>query len=892
MSKRDRKDGRGWALLLVALAALGAAGCGPKDPWPSAVRKAERLLATLTLDQKLALLVGQSRPTGDAHRSAGYLPAVTSDTATRVPAQYLCDGPNGVGNGNTGVTQFPTGIALAASWDVDLARRYGAAAGEEWRRKGCHYALAPGMNIIRLPYGGRSAEYYSEDPFLAGRIATAAVQGIQSQGVIATVKHYAANNQEIARSSVDVVATERTLREIYLPAFEAAITEGHAGAVMCSYNRVNGAYACEDPWLLKTVLRDDWGFQGLVMTDWGAAHGTVSGVKGGLELEMGSSQYFTPTALKAALADGSITEADIDRMVLHQLSALFMADGIDKVPAQPDAGDVSHADLALELARSGTVLLKNAGGALPLDPADTGLRIAVIGGAADAYAQTGMPGSGFVNPSAAVVTALQGIEQRLGRAVTYARGSLGTGRLPILAAADDTFGYFDWNTFTFGTVTLPRNATVTTAEGGDTAGFTVQYLDAAGSPLDGLDGVVPDVARGTDTLFPMYSYYHPWPSGLPTVFTAVFRGYLALAADEAGKHAFNLTARGRAQLSIDGAVVGTVDERWLDASTTFPAVDLAAGTHLLEVRLDSADWTWAPGTFGPRTPAVTLGWEPDELDAAVSAAAASDVAIVVVSDRESEETDHPATLPGNQDELVARVAAVAPRTIVVVNSGSGLVLPWADGVDAILEGWYGGQRSGDALAGILFGDVNPSGRTVVTFPVSMAQWYAQQPSQFPGQALDGAANLTASYDEGVLVGYRWFDERQLAPRFPFGHGLSYTQFTYGDPRLSAPRGDGASVDVSVKVRNTGARAGSEVVQLYLGFPSPAGEPPRQLKGFSKVSLAPGAAAVAAFHLDRRSFAYWDEASAGWVVPRGQFQIMVGSSSRDIRKVASYTVTGP
>jgi beta-glucosidase len=336
--------------------------------------------------------------------------------------------------------------------------------------------------------------------------------------------------------------------------------------------------------------------------------------------------------------------------------------------------------------------------------------------------------------------------------------------------------------------------------------------------------------------------------------------------------------------------VGVLDERQLDASRTFPAVNLAAGAHTLTLRFASGDWAGLPGTFGPRTPAISLGVSRgDEIAEAVAAAQAADVAVVVVSDRESEETDHVATLPADQDLLVARVAAVAKRTVVVLQTGSGLVLPWADHVDAIVEGWYGGERAGEAMAGVLFGDVNPSGRTVVTFPVSMAQWYAQEPSQYPGIVLPGADHATVAYDEGLLVGYRWFDQTQQVPRFPFGHGLSYTTFAYDRLRTSADRGDGTAVRVEARITNTGARAGAEVAQLYVGFPAETGEPPRQLKGFQKVSLAPGARATVGFDLDARAFSTWSEARGAWVVAPGVYTLYVGSSSRDLRLATTYEV---
>lgn len=512
----------------------------------------------------------------------------------------------------------------------------------------------------------------------------------------------------------------------------------------------------------------------------------------------------------------------------------------------------------------------------------------MIGGAASEFPQSGMSGSGAVSASEPVVTALAGIIARAKGTVTYARGLVGTGVLDLLSAVPGT-----------------GNATVTTTPGGDVAGFAVEYSDAQGNPIDALGGgVTTEVSHGSAIFFGIYQYAHPWPSTPVTVdgvtgtlasgtvhgWKATFTGYLTVPST--GTYEFNLTGSGGAGLYVDGNLVGAVDTGWFEQSSTF-LVPFTAGEHRLQLREDTAGWIWPNGLFGYNAPAISLRWNPggNEIDEAVSAAAAADVAIVVVSDWETEGSDHPATLPGSQDELIERVAAVARKTVVVLNTGSGLVLPWADRVDAIVENWYGGQRTGSAVAAVLFGDVNPSGRAVVTFPVSTDQWYAQDRSQYPGTVLPGDTFPTTRYDEGVFVGYRWFDQTQQDPLFPFGHGLSYTEFTYSDLSLSGDKGDGSSVRVSVRVRNSGDRAGSEVVQLYAAFPGWAGEPPRQLKGFQKVALEPGASARLTFQLDRRSFSYWDDATGGWVIPSGPFQILVGSSSRDIRATATYTVTG-
>jgi beta-glucosidase len=702
--------------LAVALAVSGCRSAAkPSAPARASgtsteyVALANAALAKMTLDDEITLVTGAAQVPGDPHREAGFTSPMKHGDLD-VPGLFLNDSPNGVGNGATGVTNFPTAIAIASTFSRELAAAFGKSLGEEWSGKGSNVGLGPAMNIDRVPYNGRTAEYFSEDPFLSARMAVAEIKSIQSQHVLATAKHFAANNQETDRSGGNSVVSERALREIYLPAFEASVTEAGVGAFMCAYNKVNGTYACENPHLLTEILRGEWGFTGFVMSDWGALHSTAPSTQAGTDMDMAGMLYpkslFYGARLKDAVMGGAVSRATLDTMVRRILTSMYRVGLFShRTTVAPDVSTPSHRELAQTLCEEGTVLLKNERSALPI--AKTA-KVAVIGSGADAAAQTAIGGSGKVIPSEPPVTPLAGIRALVGAEhVTYAVGS-----------------------------------------------------DASGDPT----------------------------------------------------------------------LIGT----------------------------------------------------------ALEVAATADVAVVVVSDAQSEGSDHAARLPGNQDDLIAQVSKVAKKTVVVLNTGSALVLPWADQVDAIVESWYAGQRFGTALARILFGDVNPSGKLPVTFPRAIDQLYAREASQYPGVAPPGGDHLDVHYDEGILVGYRWFDQKGLAPLFPFGHGLSYTSFGYGNLRISPDHGDGGKVTVVVTVTNTGRVAGKEVAELFLGFPAAAGEPPRQLKGFEKVQLPPGESKDVTFELDRRAFSYWKD-SGGWTTAAGAYQLLVGGSSRSTPLAGTFTM---
>jgi beta-glucosidase len=678
-----------------------------RRPWMDTAlspdRRADLLIAQMTLDDKIALLHGASRSV-----YAGYVPA---NTRLGIPALYLEDGPAGVADGMTGVTQLPAPVASAASWDPALMQHYGQVIGSEEAGKGASVTLAPTINIVRDPRWGRAFESLGEDPYLSGQMAAADIQGIQSQGEIAQVKHWAVYNQETNRntSADDAIVSDRAMQEIYFPAFQTAIDQGHVGSIMCSYSTINGTYACQNSYL-NQVLRDQFQFPGFTTSDWYATHSTVQAANNGLDVQMPNDSYYG-AALKAAVLNGHVSMATLDQHVRNILRTMFALGLFDHPHTGSPSATVTspqHTQAALQTAEAGTVLLKNDGSVLPLDSARIH-SIAVIGADAGPHAQTAGGGSASVN-APYVVTPYQGISRRAGRGMTvrYAEGVAPNGRLP----------------------------------GG-----------------------------------------------------------------------------------------------------------------------------------------------PSLLDQAVQLAKSSDAAIVFASDFESEYTDLTAIdLPGQQNQLIAAVAAANPNTIVVLNTGSAVTMPWADAVKGILEAWYPGQEDGNAIAAVLFGDVNPSGKLPVTFPRSLSDVPASTPQQWPG------VNRQVQYAEGVLVGYRWYDAKQITPLFPFGYGLSYTTFRFSH-LLVAPQAASyrSTVTVNADVTNTGSRAGAEVVQLYLGDPATTREPPRQLKGFQKVTLQPGETKHVRFTLDPRAFSYWNEQSNGWVVADGTYQVMVGDSSRNLPLQGSFDV---
>jgi beta-glucosidase len=750
-------------------------------------------------------------------------------------------------------TALPAALGLAASFDPTVARRFGKVTGRETRDVGRNLQEGPDINIARVPLNGRTFEAYGEDPYLAGHIAAGTVQGIQSEGTIGEPKHYLANNQEIDRDSIDEHIDERTLRQIYLPAFETAVGKGQAGAVMCAKNKVNSSYSCEHQDLLQGVLKDEWGFDGFVVSDFESCHDTVRCASGGLDFELPSgTRYGDP--LKAAVASGQVSIAAVDDHV-HRILATMLRFGLFERSQAPTPIDAARGGAeSRAVAEAGTVLLKNQGGVLPLNTRQD-RSIALIGPASHTVTASG-GGSTDVAPLY-TVSPLQAITKRVGDRVTInaadGMGPVDLGPQPAVPAYAVT----------------PENA----APGEH--GWTTRYYDNtswSGEPvLTHTERWVVDDPTGGIPL----SNGRPVPGLHPDGWSIRWSGTFTAPVD--GDYTFHLTNRSRAALFIDGATV-------INNGGGFPGVTRSATVHLTagaphNIRVD---WSKSGGQA-----MISLAWTPPpntpnvEISEAVAAARKSDVAVVFLANKDTEAIDRPnLSLPGHQDELVEAVAAANPHTVVVLNTGGPVTMPWLDKVAGVLEMWYPGEEGGNAAAAVLFGDTDPAGRLPITFPERLADTPASTPAQYPG------VNGVATYSEGLDVGYRHYDARNIAPLFPFGYGLSYSTFRLDDLKVTAARF--GAVTARVAVTNTGQRRASQVVQVYVGGADGSGPigggqiaPPRRLEGFAKVSLDPGQSKQVVVTLGPRAFAHWDTARDAWVQTAGSYTVAVGTSSRDL-----------
>lgn len=644
-----------------------------------ATTRARRLVARMTLDEKIAQVHGI--------KDATHFRFVPGVPRLGIPELRVTNGPAGVGPGGAGsqqpATAWPAPIALAASWDTELARTYGRMAADEARSLGSNLLESPDINIARVPQGGRVFESYGEDPYLVSRLAVANIEGIQSTGMIANVKHYVANNQETDRGSINEIIGERPLHEIYMPAFEASVKEAHVASLMCAYPRVNGFYNCENKLLLGDLLRKEWDFDGFITSDFGAVHSTTASVLAGLDLELPTGVYFSG-ALRKAVDSGEMPIEVIDGMLIRRYAKMMERGWFGPQPNAIPIPVLAHGAVARTIATQSMVLLKNDGELLPLDR--EAVQSAALLGPYAVRQMTGGGGSSHV--------------------------------IPLYSVA----------------------------------------------PADGLNAA------------------------------------------------------------------------------------LLSQTKL--VILDGYD-----------------------IDAAVAAAKRAQVAIVMVGDDEGEDHDHSIELPKAQNRLIAAVAKANPKTIVVLKSGSAVLMPWLSDVPAVLEAWYPGEEDGNAVADVLFGKVNPSGKLPLTFPRSVKDTLASNQDQFPG---DGK---TVHYSEGLNVGYRAYTSHGAPPLFPFGFGLSYTSFRFDDLNVTLLRDD-THVSIRFRVTNTGTRVGAEVAQLYLSFPliAEGNEPPQQLKGFRKVMLRPGESKIVNFQLDPRALSFWSERSHAWKIAPGEFHVTVGDSS--------------
>jgi beta-glucosidase len=698
----------------------------PPRPWTniklSPDERADLVIKAMTLDEKIQLVHGSMAMLGRKIPKAlggdGYVPGIAR---LGIPDLNLI----GAGLGITNLGERPNGQAIAlpsslaetASWDPQVAYEFGGVIGRETRDQGFNVSLGGGNDIMREPRNGRNFEYHGEDPLLAGKIIGSELKAIQDQGVIADIKHYAVNCQETNRMGVSSNIDERSLRELDLLAFEIGIRESGVGTVMCAYNRVNGVYSCENDYLLNQALKHDWGFQGWVMSDWGATHSTVKAALAGLDQEFFENKYFS-APLKAAVEYGSVPMSRLDDMLHRILRTMFAVGVIDHPPVIKPIDIGRDAAVAQNIEEQGAVLLKNEANQLPLNAAQ--LRsVAVIGSHADVGVLSG-GGSAQVDP-------------------------VGGNAVPPKE--------------------IPPGF----------AGFLKVLVWDPSSPL----------------------------------------------------HAIRAKA---ANARIDYA----------------EGVDFAAATRL---------------------------------------AAASEVAIVFAHQHTHEDADLPnLSLPDNQDELIRQVAKANPNTVVVLENGDPVLMPWLNNVNAILEAWYPGQRGGEAIANILFGDVNPSGKLPISFPRSEADLPrptippappSKQPSE--SELVPPPVFSEVNYTEGLKVGYRWYDAEGKQPLFPFGFGLSYTTFSYSQ-LMTSP--SGTQIKISFVVKNSGPRAGSETAQVYLGLPASTGEPSRRLVGWQKIQLHPGESRTVTVKPDARSMSIFNTDKDAWEIIAGDYEVWVGSSSRD------------
>ncbi len=786
-------------------------------------QRVSMLLSQMTLADKINEVTG-------AGYSEPYVFYISAIPSLCIPAIGEEDGPVGVGDGLTGVTQMPAAVSLAATFDPSLATQYGQVVGAEEHAKGAMINLGPTINIDRDPRWGRSFEAYTEDPYLNSAMAVGFIDGVQSQGEMSMVKHYAVYNQETNRNTPadDAIVSERALHEIYLPGFWAATNVAKASSVMCSYSTINGVPACQNQYLIGNTLDSRWAFPGFVTSDYAATHSTLQSADAGLDQEMPAAEYYG-SDLEAAVQAGEVSMATLNQMVSRILTEMFRFNEFNNPPTGTTSAVVTtpaHQAVSTEVAEDGTVLLKNSGGTLPL-AASGGGDIAVIGPAASAQPDYTGGGSAYVT-STFSVTPLQGIQAAAG------------------------------------------------------AGTTVSYTQ--GLPTDTSLTPIPSSA-----LTPAYA---------PTTYGGTYTG--TLTAPETGTYVLAFEnpcgCYSVVNLSLDGKEI-LANPGTPPVSTYSVGVNLVAGqTYTLQLSGggESANLSWAtPSDLAPG------------IAQAVAAAKAAKTAVVVVSDdTETEAADRASlNLPSAQNELISAVAAANPHTVVVIDAGAPVVMPWINQVASVVDAWYPGESNGTALASVLFGSTDPSGHLPVTFPVDLSQVPASTPAEFPG------VNGQVLYSEGIDVGYRYYDANNETPLFPFGYGLSYTHFAYSDLTVTPQQvqngssnpgatscgcngQSGAQVTVSATVTNTGKVAGSDVAQLYLGDPAQAGEPPRQLEGFQKVTLQPGQSATVHFTLNGHDLSYWDDQADGWVLPDGQYQVYVGDSSAlaDLPLRSGFTVT--
>ena len=787
--------------------------------------RVEDLLKRMTLEEKIDMLGG----TGFATKPNARL---------GIPELRMSDGPLGVRMEKS--TAFPSGISLGATWNPALVEKVGHALGREVKAHDVHVLLAPCVNIARIPNGGRNFESYGEDPFLTSRLAVGYIKGLQSEGVAATVKHFACNNQELERMFVDVQVGDRALNEIYLPAFKAAVQEANVLCVMNAYNKINGHFASENDYLLKDKLKNEWSFAGMVMSDWGAVHSSIPTANGGMDLEMPFGEFLNQKTLLPAIQKGEVKESTIDEKVRRILRTIFKLGLFEKPSLKDDyqVGTKKNREAAFEAAREGIVLLKNEENILPVDFSKI-KSIAVIGPNAD-KCRTGGGGSSQVDPIEAP-SPLKILQKNFGNKVkiTYAAGVKLDGE------------------------TVPISSKYLSTEKGE-KGLLGEYYDnkeLAGTPAYTRIDKEINFDWGGDSPFKKEN----WKADN---FSARWIGKIKPAVS--GEFILDLISDDGVRLYFDDKLV---IDHWTDHAPESReySVNLSAGKEY-NIKIEYYEnGGGAVCKFG-----WTLPGE-DPMQAAIKAAKESDVVLLFAGTSNAYESEgfdrKDLVLPKNQDELIEKVVEVNKNVIVIINAGSPVFMDkWLSKVKGVVFAWFGGQEMSYAISDILSGKYNPSGKLPVTFP---KRW--EDCSAF--STYNKESGVT-EYSDGIFVGYRHFEHHNIEPLFPFGFGLSYTNFTYSKLKLSTNElTESDKLTLTFEIKNTGKVAGSEIPQMYIrDVKSSVERPVKELKGFSKTFLKPGETKSVSFTIDKAALSFYDVNSKSFIAEPGEFEILIGSSS--------------
>ena len=792
-----------------------------------AEQRAKEIVAKMTLKEKLRYISGYT---------GGF--SICPVPRLGLPEVFMADGPQGIRN-NTKSTMYPSGILSAATWNRDLNYRLGRGLGQDAKARGVGILLGPGVNIYRSPLCGRNFEYFGEDPYLSGEVAKQYILGVQSEGVIATIKHFAANNQEWDRHHVSSEVDERTLQEVYFAPFRKAVKEAHVGAVMNSYNLLNGVHASENRWLNIDILRDTWGFKGILMSDWVSVYSTVGAANHGLDLEMPTGEYLNEELLMPAIEQGLITEATIDLKVQHILQTLIAFGFLDKEPKDTSiALDNPHSrQTALDIAREGIVLLKNEGNMLPLKG-----RTVVMGSNAEVLVTGG--GSGFVSPFSTVSIA-EGLEQLQKRNTIRLKDDLLFDDLKDAIYADEGKRQKGFKAEYFKNVELKGTPDATCMEN------QIAHDWGTGVPLEGFpaDGFS---VRWTAT-------YVPVTNGLVRMTMCGRGGYRAYINDQLictdhlpeREQVIEVEAGKNYRLRVEYHNYGG-DAR------------IGLKTGILNESLLKQTLAQAKNVV------LCVGFNNGDEDGGI----------------EGEGADRSFALPKPRLELIRKVTSLHDNVVVVVNVGGGIDFSdWGDKVKAIVMAWYSGQEGGRAVAEILTGVISPSGK----LPISIEHRWEDNPvSKSYYENMKFAEYKRTQYSEGIFMGYRGYDKSGIKPLYPFGYGLSYTTFAYGN--LMVEKNGVNRVKVTFDMSNTGKMDAAEVAQVYVhDVKSSVPRPYKELKGYEKVFLKKGETKRVTIELEDDAFSYYDMDKQRFVVEKGDFEILVGTSSECLPLKGSITL---